>query len=552
MEEEGLAGEESGPEASAPPQTVAGGAGERWGEQDGSSQREWGKLERPMGERTEVRDDSEATVVVTRPEAAASSRIRASEPTARSPSPLRFSPKPVFGSFSDKFLIDDLESQLRIKTRELRASEEEVARLRERLATAEKDKVQAREVAIVLRDMLSRRGQGPSHKGSPAPGPTFAPGGSPGRPGGALGSPLEMPSPRQLPTLPLVDAGAESPVPAKGLPEPRESRPVSRWSLDSGVDFTLPTPPVKGIFRPPPQPPSAHEILSDLQATQEAEKKPGRVPHFAQPTSSSSLKRARMGSLSGPAGQGGPTGGGAVEEGVEAAGMKNQSRELSTLTKQMQELQKRAASHKDIEGLKKEVEDLRQENRSLAATLNGRVSGGGEVLEQTPGAKANVTPLPVPGGDKGEEARFLSALESEAHASPLGRPAAPKSEPAPARAPEGGAVSRARATPRPGTTSRTAVPLEKKIGRKPTAQETSELIERAIGKLKKRFRANGIELPLERLQGCMYALAGQKIHLLVVGGKLSVRTGGGHLDFLAYLSQKRLRISAFADAQAAP
>ena len=48
----------------------------------------------------------------------------------------------------------------------------------------------------------------------------------------------------------------------------------------------------------------------------------------------------------------------------------------------------------------------------------------------------------------------------------------------------------------------------------------------------------------------MHALAGQRILLLLVGGKLSVRTGGGHLDFLAYLSQKRLQISVFAEAEA--
>jgi len=232
---------------------------------------------------------------------------------------------------------------------------------------------------------------------------------------------------------------------------------------------------------------------------------------------------------------------------------------LYALTKQIEELQKRSVSHTDIEGLKKEVQDLRTQNSSLAAAVRRGAATGG------PGAGAGVTvassetagsgdkAVPPKGSDGalGEEEKFLSALESSmATLSPLGSKAPATRKSVPPKVSRGPVQLRGE-TPRPGTTPRSAVPLEKKIGRKPTAKETSELIERAIRKLKQRFHANGIQLPLEHLQGNMYSLAGQKIHLLVVGGKLSVRTGGGHLDFLAHLSQKRLRISAFAEQAAA-
>lgn len=479
-----------------------------------------------------------------------------SQSPVRGHSPLHFSPKPVFGSFSDKYVIDDLESQLRIKTRELRAAETEIAGLRERLLTAEKDKVQAREVAIVLRDMLSRRSSGGDRPGRVPP-----PAHQEQRPS-QLGQPPDVFRESSTPIEGATRgglAGAPTPLRVEGLSDPPATRPVSRWSLDSGADFTLPTPPVKGIFRPPPQPPSPQDILGDPRTTH-LEGRAARVPHFAQPTSRSSLKRARTGSLSVPVGQGedppqpGPAGEG--EAGGRAGS--SQTMGLRALTKRIEELQKRSVSHTEIEALKREVQDPRSQNSSLAAAVESRAAAG----DLGAGAGVAVAGPETRGpGDEGispkrsdgafgEEAKFLSALESSMTTlSPLrtNSPADRKSEPPKVSR---GSLKQRGETPRPGITSRSAVPLEKKIGRKPTAKETSELIGRAIGKLKQRFRANGIELPLEHLQGNMYALAGQKIHLLVVGGKLSVRTGGGHLDFLAHLSQKRLRISAFAEQAA--
>lgn len=250
-----------------------------------------------------------------------------------------------------------------------------------------------------------------------------------------------------------------------------------------------------------------------------------------------------------------PAGGGEAGGGAGSS----QTMGLYALTKQIEELQRRSVSHTDIEGLKKEVQDLRSQNSSLVAAVKSRaaagdpVAGAGVAVANSEIAVSGDKAVPPKGSDGalGEEAKFLSALESSmATLSPLGSKAPATRKSVPPKVSRGAFQQRGE-TPRPGMTPRSAAPLGKKIGRKPTAKETPELIERAIGKLKQRFRANGIQLPLEHLQGNMYSLAGQKIHLLVVGGKLSVRTGGGHLDFLAHLSQKRLRISAFAEQAAA-
>ena len=72
-----------------------------------------------------------------------------------------------------------------------------------------------------------------------------------------------------------------------------------------------------------------------------------------------------------------------------------------------------------------------------------------------------------------------------------------------------------------------------------------EDVDEFVGVLKKRFAANGIELPLSKLSDCVYQLGKRKVHLSVqgggvnAGGSLVVRLGGGWQSFYEFLDRAR-------------
>ena len=394
--------------------------------------------------------------------------------------------------------------ELELKTRQLRAAEAELDQLRRALRRAERDKEQAREVAIALRKLLQRAGaSGPANGGSP---------------GQRAGQPP---------------------------PPPPEADP----------DFTLPPPPAADLLHtawglhPPgptperaPRPPSGPEMLGELGLSQHPGRRaladlspPGRraggparagggIPRYQHATTNSAVKRAEREALSPPA-EGGRAGAATPPPGGSEAGLLE---EVRTIGKKLAALERQSANSRDLQSLKHQVQGLRAQNErvmhALSASKAGTGSGG-------PAAASPAFPLP---------ADFASV-------SPVRFPAAsPERKPSP-----GGGAGGARPLPAELSYRRRPSAFEKGFALKPKAQDVTGQIDRAIVKLKAKFKENGIALPLKRLHDRVYSLAGKKVNLLVIGGKLCVRTGGGPSDFLQYLSQKKLRISQWVEEQQA-
>ena len=82
-----------------------------------------------------------------------------------------------------------------------------------------------------------------------------------------------------------------------------------------------------------------------------------------------------------------------------------------------------------------------------------------------------------------------------------------------------------------------------RTARMPTALRstvTADDVDLRVVALKKRFTDNGMTLPLRKVADFQYTLGNKKVKLNLVGGKLVVRTGGGHQSFLEFLERQRL------------
>jgi len=92
---------------------------------------------------------------------------------------------------------------------------------------------------------------------------------------------------------------------------------------------------------------------------------------------------------------------------------------------------------------------------------------------------------------------------------------------------------------------RPAVPFLRAYTGGRTRAEMAADVDEFVGVLKKRFAANGIELPLSKLSDCVYQLGKRKVHLSVqgggvnAGGSLVVRLGGGWQSFYEFLDRAR-------------
>eukprot|EP01062_Namystynia_karyoxenos_P066226 TRINITY_DN601_c1_g3_i2.p1 TRINITY_DN601_c1_g3~~TRINITY_DN601_c1_g3_i2.p1 ORF type:complete len:451 (+),score=125.21 TRINITY_DN601_c1_g3_i2:74-1354(+) len=89
----------------------------------------------------------------------------------------------------------------------------------------------------------------------------------------------------------------------------------------------------------------------------------------------------------------------------------------------------------------------------------------------------------------------------------------------------------------------------------PPKETMGILVASMVKELRAMMRRRGVDVPLERCApidaaGCAYMLGSKKLHLAVTDGRLVVRSGSGHQDFLEFLS--RYLDSAAARSAAAP
>ena len=63
------------------------------------------------------------------------------------------------------------------------------------------------------------------------------------------------------------------------------------------------------------------------------------------------------------------------------------------------------------------------------------------------------------------------------------------------------------------------------------------LVNSMVQELRRVMRERGSTLPLERVGDCVYLMGKRKVNLAVSGGKLVVKSGGGHHDFIAFLEK---------------
>ena len=74
----------------------------------------------------------------------------------------------------------------------------------------------------------------------------------------------------------------------------------------------------------------------------------------------------------------------------------------------------------------------------------------------------------------------------------------------------------------------------------PRHQPRSVKVDQEAERIVRKFREDGFHLPLTYVEGFGYSLGGKKVHLAVFGKKLNIRFGGGYIDFMEYLSQKKI------------
>ena len=77
-------------------------------------------------------------------------------------------------------------------------------------------------------------------------------------------------------------------------------------------------------------------------------------------------------------------------------------------------------------------------------------------------------------------------------------------------------------------------------------QPRAKRVDEAVETFVRKFRENGFLLPLSYQDGFGYSLSGKKVHLAVFGTKLHVRFGGGYIDFRDYLDQKKTVLQELA------
>ena len=80
-------------------------------------------------------------------------------------------------------------------------------------------------------------------------------------------------------------------------------------------------------------------------------------------------------------------------------------------------------------------------------------------------------------------------------------------------------------------------------------QAKSAQIHEKVESICDKFKQDGFHLPLSYMEGFGYSLGGKKIHLAVFGKKLHIRFGGGYIDFMDYLSQKKIPLQTLGRTQ---
>lgn len=79
--------------------------------------------------------------------------------------------------------------------------------------------------------------------------------------------------------------------------------------------------------------------------------------------------------------------------------------------------------------------------------------------------------------------------------------------------------------------------LRRAMAPQPTKEQLGEVVHAMVSELVRQMRLRGQLLSMKRLDHGVYQLEKKKIHLTVDSGKLVVKCGGGHVDFLEYLER---------------
>ncbi|UPR00501.1 hypothetical protein HOP50_05g38160 [Chloropicon primus] len=80
----------------------------------------------------------------------------------------------------------------------------------------------------------------------------------------------------------------------------------------------------------------------------------------------------------------------------------------------------------------------------------------------------------------------------------------------------------------------------------PRYQPSSDKIDEAVKDFVQKFKDDGFHLPLAYAEGFGYMLSGKKVHLACFGKKLHIRFGGGYIEFRDYLDQKKIVLHELA------
>eukprot|EP00758_Cryptobia_borreli_P011199 Tbor_TRINITY_DN5634_c1_g2::TRINITY_DN5634_c1_g2_i1::g.9298::m.9298 len=73
-----------------------------------------------------------------------------------------------------------------------------------------------------------------------------------------------------------------------------------------------------------------------------------------------------------------------------------------------------------------------------------------------------------------------------------------------------------------------------------TKEQLKEKVHRMVHELQIKMRNEGMLFHITRVDNCVYQIGKRKIHLSVDSGKLMVKCGGGHVDFIEYIRRNKL------------
>lgn len=91
--------------------------------------------------------------------------------------------------------------------------------------------------------------------------------------------------------------------------------------------------------------------------------------------------------------------------------------------------------------------------------------------------------------------------------------------------------------------------LRRAIAPPPTKEQMGEVVHAMVRELKKQLWNHGADLPMKRLDHCVYQCGRRKLHLTVDSGRLVVKSGGGHVDLLEHIERNKLCVKRNSDVK---